>query len=799
MLKNLWRWIPVAALLLIGGHTLAKANDASEYNWSVEDNISIDRLAVHMHGANYNIHRSGPGDPAFVYSFDKTLVAFNVQANDLENGQVVSRLRIYRVADLVKFADSGVDPKPIFEKKVASSSSLPGLGEFSWAPDSNAFFFLSLESNVAQLRVWIVGQKSDEPLEKFDGGVGSYQLIGDDKVALFRRLPASSALPKNAFDDEQFVATGHSIYAAILGYQSAARAEASVWPRRIEIYDWKTGKRISAINAIVNVGSGIGQNWKPLSVSPDGRRFAFAEITTTRNSGRCWRQDPIALRPFDRSLSNPDAVEIAFYDIRTGQISRPFNAPIGRTHVVEYSHVLWSHDSSMAIVPNTYTQSDECDDNRRTRPPGAYSFDFDEGKVSTIVRYRRDGNDLTLTAPREVVWTKPNRELTIRFRVWPFRLGSSSVKFPRRSFVWNGISWEPVLLASNDESLRANRPTGTHALEVREGHNTPPAIYAISASGKSRMLLDLSQQVRDRKLVEFKPVEWKDESGITWTGMLGLPGGYKSSDGRLPLLLQTYGYHENKFIAEGWTTIVYPGRAILERGFAVLIVKQPLVASRPMPEEGRNLTRGYRSAIAHLYDLGLIDRNRVGTIGWSRKSFHVQYALTTAPDLFAAAVLADGFNKSYTAYNLWIDGVATPRMSTHEFELTYGSDPWPLTDNWINEATGFNSHKIDAPVRIEAPSIRNILGEWELYAGLRAQGVPVDLIVYPDGRHALVRPKERQLSTQGSIDWLDFWINGVEDPDPAKTAQYERWRDMREERCVWGDQEEKPAYCAHHK
>jgi hypothetical protein len=32
---------------------------------------------------------------------------------------------------------------------------------------------------------------------------------------------------------------------------------------------------------------------------------------------------------------------------------------------------------------------------------------------------------------------------------------------------------------------------------------------------------------------------------------------------------------------------------------------------------------------------------------------------------------------------------------------------------------------------------------------------------------------------QGNVDWFDFWLNRYEDPDPAKTEQYKRWRELR--------------------
>jgi len=71
-----------------------------------------------------------------------------------------------------------------------------------------------------------------------------------------------------------------------------------------------------------------------------------------------------------------------------------------------------------------------------------------------------------------------------------------------------------------------------------------------------------------------------------------------------------------------------------------------------------------------------------------------------------------------------------------------------------------------------------LLGEWEFYAGLRQLGLPVDLIAYPGGSHSLVRPSQRIASTEGALDWFDFWLNGHEVPDPAKGEEYKRWENL---------------------
>ena len=40
-------------------------------------------------------------------------------------------------------------------------------------------------------------------------------------------------------------------------------------------------------------------------------------------------------------------------------------------------------------------------------------------------------------------------------------------------------------------------------------------------------------------------------------------------------------------------------------------------------------------------------------------------------------------------------------------------------------------------------------------------------------------PPRRIASQGGSVDWMRFWLQGYEDPDPAEVEQYVRWRELR--------------------
>ena len=88
-------------------------------------------------------------------------------------------------------------------------------------------------------------------------------------------------------------------------------------------------------------------------------------------------------------------------------------------------------------------------------------------------------------------------------------------------------------------------------------------------------------------------------------------------------------------------------------------------------------------------------------------------------------------------------------------------------------------------MRIEAYG-SNVQNNWDIYALLRRQYKPVEMVVFPQGAHALSRPSERMISLQGNVDWYRFWLKGEERSElvlaketaAALRDQYARWNQM---------------------
>ena len=187
---------------------------------------------------------------------------------------------------------------------------------------------------------------------------------------------------------------------------------------------------------------------------------------------------------------------------------------------------------------------------------------------------------------------------------------------------------------------------------------------------------------------------------------------------------------------------------------------------------------GYEAAVKELVSEGLVNPDRVGIVGFSRSCFYVMNTLTLSSLQIKAASITDGVMGDYFQYIAAQDlfGNALAR----EFDSMIGAKPFGEgLQDWLKRSPGFNLDKVKAPVLINAEGPRDLLTMWEPYAALRYLKRPVDLIILNTDEHVLSNPAVRAASQGGSVDWFRFWLQDYEDPDPAKTEQYVRWRQLR--------------------
>lgn len=313
-------------------------------------------------------------------------------------------------------------------------------------------------------------------------------------------------------------------------------------------------------------------------------------------------------------------------------------------------------------------------------------------------------------------------------------------------------------------------------LVVEQTLNNPPTLWMVDKqTGYSSQIWNPNPQFAHIQFGQASVYHWKDRSGYEWTGGLVKPVDYVPGR-RYPLIIQMYNFYPDEFMTDGMDPTAFAARELASAGFVVLQVqRKPFHAFNDA--EAQEHLEGYRSAIEHLAEDGLIDIHKVGVIGFSWTCWYVENALSKAPNMFAAATIADGVDHSYLSYHLF--DISSPALQEQDDRII-GAEPFGEgLKRWMEFAPGFHLDKVKTPLRIEAINPLSLLGEWEIYSSLAMQNKPVDLIYFPVGTHIHQRPLERLESQQGDVDWFRFWLQGYRDPDPAKRSQYQRWDDLK--------------------
>ena len=155
----------------------------------------------------------------------------------------------------------------------------------------------------------------------------------------------------------------------------------------------------------------------------------------------------------------------------------------------------------------------------------------------------------------------------------------------------------------------------------------------------------LNPSLNNIQLAKQETVSWKAEDGITIEGVLTYPLSYRGGK-RYPLILQIHGGPEG-VSQDGWNTrTTYPVQLLAANGYFVLEPNYRGSAGRGVAfskldhddlggQEFNDVLKG----IDHLIDLGYVDKDKVGTGGWSYGGYFSALAATKDSKRFKASMV----------------------------------------------------------------------------------------------------------------------------------------------------------------
>jgi len=467
-------------------------------------------------------------------------------------------------------------------------------------------------------------------------------------------------------------------------------------------------------------------------------------------------------------------------DLSTGAARPLIDAPSWIMNSGE-SKALWSKDERRVLLAPTYlplTGTSAGERDHRTRVRAVAEVDIRTGAARRVA-------DVSNQLPSgETVLTVAVDQLADGSVEVLQRASGSGDSLLTRRFRERRGQWSEE---HRPVSARARPAVGVE-LFVAQDLNTPPEIAARDVrSGRERILTDLNPQFRELTFGRVASFQWRDRLGRTHVGGLVTPPGFEAGQ-RHAVVLQTYGFAPDAFLMEGppiGSKAVFAAQALANRG---MIVVQMPHSSRAAPNEGASYENTgenprfiamLESAIDALDSAGLIDRSRVGLSGFSRTGMHVLSAVTFSNYPIAAATSADSVADTPFSY-AFVFGLPGGMMADWEQPHMMGTPFWGHgIKQWLERSSAFHLDKIRTPLRLEQygpyPD-----GRWDTYAILKRFRRPIELFRIPSAQnHILTEPYALRASQGGNVDWFDFWLQGHEDPDPAKLQQYERWRMLR--------------------
>jgi dipeptidyl aminopeptidase/acylaminoacyl peptidase len=274
-------------------------------------------------------------------------------------------------------------------------------------------------------------------------------------------------------------------------------------------------------------------------------------------------------------------------------------------------------------------------------------------------------------------------------------------------------------------------------------------------------LTNLTAQLAGLTVGRVELVSWTSKDGATIEGALHKPANFDPAK-KYPLLLVIHG---------GPTGVSRPTLAPAQRAYPIeqflaqgaLVLEPNYRGSAGYGEKFRSLNVrnlgvgdmwDVMSGVDALIAKGFVDETKLGAMGWSQGGY-ISAFLTTNTDRFKAISVGAGIS-DWMTYYVNTDITTFTRYYLH-------ATPWDDPEIYAKTSPITNIKHAKTPTLIQHGDRDKRVpppNSFELYRGLKDQGVPTKLMLYAGFGHAITKPKSNRAVLQHNLDWFGHYVFG---------------------------------------
>ena len=340
-------------------------------------------------------------------------------------------------------------------------------------------------------------------------------------------------------------------------------------------------------------------------------------------------------------------------------------------------------------------------------------------------------------------------------------------------------------------SLSFSRAKGGGALAlVSEGPDHPREIYRYDPADPQTAPVRMTNSnpwLDDVALARQEAIRHSTPDGLELEGLLIYPLDYEEGE-RYPLILIVHGGPESHY-SNGWlTSYSNLGQLAAARGFAAFYPNYRGSTGRGVAfsKHGQAAAAGKEfedliTAVDHLIDIGLVDRDRVGITGGSYGGYASAWGATFYSDRFAAAIPFVGISNN-------ISKMGTTDIPEEMHLVHHRKRLWDDWDYFTKSSPIYYVERNRTPTLIlhgkEDPRVHPSQS-MELYRHLKTLGqAPVRLVFYPGEGHGNRRSAARFDYMLRTLRWMEHYLSGPGGEPPPREidyAAYLPWADKADE------------------